>query len=156
MPAPLICAELFALRGDEWNRPNYQSPASPVVRTIEGPDGRVRREIEWEIDGYGPCDPGGPRAAIHKRAPYEPARANPRPKIHMEARPWKPEYRPVGKVHVVVAPNAEKPLTEEQLKMQRHQRAAVKARQTRARNQLVAQEQDRLQALKELLKQIGG
>ena len=68
-------AELFAARGDEWNRPNFQHHAAKedFVRRVQ-PDGTVVLRDRRDIDGYDEptC---GPRAAIRKREiPSEPRR----------------------------------------------------------------------------------
>jgi len=151
----LTSAQLFAARGDEWNRPNYQHFAGPRVAEIEDSrNGRKRLElVGWAVEGYGPEPVTGPRAAIHKPDFQEP---NPAPRVtrrkeelpRLPARPWTPEYRPVRPVYDLAPAQ---PLTEEQLALRKKQRAAVKARLTRARNRIEREETERKDAIAELI-----
>jgi hypothetical protein len=75
-------AELFAARGDEWNRPNYQHPAGRRGYKVRvHPDGTIERTLHDEIEGYEPVA-ASPRAAIRKREFVEP---NPAPVRDLKA-----------------------------------------------------------------------
>jgi hypothetical protein len=148
---PFTCAELFASLGNEWNRPNWQENAAPIIRTIERHGRVVDVELEYEIEGYTPVA-DAPRAALQPRDFVEP-NPNPvraRPKIEMQARPWNPEYRPVRPVAHVPAPGEAQGLTPELEQLRKQQRAGEKARLTRAANKIAAKEAARLAAIEEL------
>lgn len=157
--------ELFAAQGNEWNTPNWQHNASPIVRQIERLDGRLETELGWEIEGYGPD--GEPCRAPERREYRDPA---PKPsegriKLLVEMRTENgPVHRPAEYRRIVREgdTNGRHPdavdvvLTPDMLERRKRQRAAVKARMTKAANKLKAQEQARLamvQALRVKLSQ---
>lgn len=130
--------DLFAAKGDEWNRPNFQHNADPVIRigTRTGPT------LTWKIEGYGP---DGDPSRAPARAP-EPSRAAP------IARDWAGQRRSLwAEGEHYHAPEElrgkARPLSEDQLALRKRQRAAVKARLTRAGNQLAKREAARKAAV---------
>lgn len=139
----VLSHQLFAAKGDQWNTPNYQNNADPIIRHRRGFSGELREvEVAWGVEGYG-AD-GQPAKAPVRRA--EPNRAAPiartfegqRRSLWAEGEHYHAPEELRGK---------SQPLTEDQLQLRKRQRALVKARQTRARNRLARAEAARRAAV---------
>lgn len=144
-------SQLFAERGFEWNVPNPQHDAGRIERVIEhrALDGTVRieREIEWEIEGYDrPYEPY--RRPVPAPEPVKLSQRSTRRKVHQVFYPvHRPaEYRCIVATAPAIPHDAKMP-TAEDLARGKRQRAAVKARLTRAANKLAAKEAARKDAI---------
>lgn len=145
--------QLFAERGDEWNTPNPQHDAGITIRHRRWPDGSLRDvEVEYDVEGYD--RPVAPYAKPTCRDPGpittdRSARLQCRRKV--QVRP--PEYRCIVPVAPVLPQDVKLP-TAEDLARGKRQKAAVKARLTRAANRIKREEQARAQVQDQLLVKI--
>jgi len=146
-------SQLFAERGDEWNVPNPQHDAGPTLRIVEhrALDGTVRIEVETTYDVEGYDRPWTPYVRPKCDEPVKLSQRSTRRKVHQVFYPQhRPaEYRCIVPVAPTLPVDAKMP-TEEDLARGRRQRAAVKARLTRAANKLAAKEAARKDAINEM------
>lgn len=61
-----ICSDLFEHRGEQWNTPNYQHPASRKFRSRQ-PDGTYAPLEKEDISGYEPVSLSPTRAVEKPR-----------------------------------------------------------------------------------------
>lgn len=150
--------QLFADQGNAWNTPNWQNHSSPVIRHRRGFKGElVDVELEWEVEGYGPD--GKPTRAPERRAYRDPAPKpmDPTPRLNCK-QPHYPKHRPAEYrcllPEVKVIPADAKLPTEADKARGKRQRAAIKARMTKAANRIKREAEEAAQAQAELLVKI--
>lgn len=148
------CAEQFAQRGDLWNARNPQHDADLRVRQVDNPVVGRYYEVDYAVEGYDrpvtryvqPALPADDALVQNRRETRDEVRA--RYVKLVKRRHIEPEYRPLRPVLYVGTPSK---LTPEQEAQAKRQRAAEKARLTRAANRIQAEENERLALIEALI-----
>jgi hypothetical protein len=137
----VLSSKMFAERGDPWDyrARQEQKPSGVIVREVRGPHWRELSH-RWLIDGFGP---DGEPALAPVRKP-EPRAVAPLP-LHLVPKPGERRSLPPEGKHFHRGEELRGkpvPLTDEQQALRKKQRAAVKARETRARNRRERERQE--------------